>query len=64
MNIVTSTKNYLVSAYIEMTKVTWPTKKQTINYSLLVILFSLGMAAVLGLLDNIFSWIINLTINR
>jgi len=34
-----------------MKKVTWPTKKETYNYTLLVIGISLAVAAFLGLLD-------------
>ncbi|MEK7680477.1 MAG: preprotein translocase subunit SecE [Patescibacteria group bacterium] len=48
-------KNYLIGSYHEMRKVSWPTKKQTINYSTLVIGLSIGMALFLGLLDYIFN---------
>ena len=34
-----------------MKKVTWPTRRQTINYSLLVIGISLAVAAFLGVAD-------------
>ncbi len=64
MSIVTSAKNYFVSSYAEMKKVSWPTKKQTINYSLLVIIFALGTAAFLGILDYAFTLGVNLLINR
>lgn len=46
--------NYLKSSIEEMKKVTWPTKKETQNYTILVIGISLGMAAFLGALDYIF----------
>ena len=35
----------------ELSKVTWPTKSQTINYSLLVLAISLFLAAFIGLAD-------------
>jgi preprotein translocase subunit SecE len=38
-----------------MKKVTWPTKKETYNYTILVIGISLAVAAFLGALDYIFS---------
>ena len=47
--------NYLKESVAEMKKVTWPTKKETYNYTLLVIGISLGMAVFLGLLDLIFN---------
>lgn len=48
-------KNYLVGSYAEIQKVTWPTRQQTINYSLLVIGLSLGLAVFFAALDYIFN---------
>ena len=47
--------DYLKASIEEMKKVTWPTKKETYNYTLLVIFISLGVALFLGLLDIIFT---------
>ena len=47
--------NYVKSAIAEMKKVTWPTKKETTQYTILVIIISLGIAALLGAFDYIFS---------
>jgi preprotein translocase subunit SecE len=55
MNLVEATKNYFIGAYREMRKVSWPTKKQTINYSLLVIGLSIGMAIFFSILDYFFN---------
>ncbi len=38
-----------------MKKVSWPTKKQTYEYTVLVLVISLGTAAILGGLDFIFN---------
>ena len=46
---------YLKDSMEEMKKVTWPTKKETYNYTLLIIGISLVMALFLGLLDQVFS---------
>lgn len=48
--------NYIKGSVEEMKKVTWPTKKETKNYTLLVIGISIGVAAFLGALDVIFIW--------
>lgn len=53
---------YLAESIAEMKKVTWPTKKETYNYTLLVIGISLGMAIFLGVLDLIFTKAFQLTI--
>ena len=64
MNIFDSAKNYLVGSYAEMKKVTWPTKQQTINYSLVVVGLSVGVALFFTLLDYIFNAGITTLINR
>ena len=46
---------YIQKSIEEMKKVTWPTKKETRNYTFLVIGISLAVAAFLGLLDFVFA---------
>jgi preprotein translocase subunit SecE len=55
--------NYIKSSIEEMKKVTWPTRKETYNYTVLVIVISLGVAAFLGALDYIFSWLLQIALN-
>jgi preprotein translocase subunit SecE len=60
----TTLRNYLLSSYAEMQKVTWPTRQQTINYSLLVIGLSIGMAVFFAVLDYVFNFGITKLISR
>jgi preprotein translocase subunit SecE len=46
---------YLAASRAELAKVTWPTRRQTARLTLLVIVFSLVFAAILGALDYVFS---------
>lgn len=48
--------NYVKGSVEEMKKVTWPTKKETKNYTLLVIGISVAVAIFLGALDYIFNF--------
>jgi len=50
--------NYIKGARAELSFVNWPTKKQTINYTLLVIGVSLFVAFLLGLFDKIFTFLL------
>ncbi len=54
---------FLSEVKSELAKVVWPTKAETFRYSLTVILFSLGIAFVLGAFDygllKVFEAIIN-----
>ena len=49
------TINYLKEVIAEAKYVTWPTRKQTIMYTVAVIIVSLIIAYYLGLLDFLFS---------
>lgn len=64
MKFVDSLKNYLLGSYAEMKKVTWPTKEQTTNYSLVVIGLSIGLAIFFAILDYIFNGAITSLITR
>ena len=51
--------NFLKEARVEIKKVIWPGRQDTIRYTLAVILISLGVAAFLGGLDFVFTFILN-----
>ncbi|MEI7620067.1 MAG: preprotein translocase subunit SecE [Candidatus Falkowbacteria bacterium] len=56
--------NYIKDSVAEMKKVTWPTKKETYNYTLMVVGISLATAIFLGALDYFFNWGLNLVITK
>lgn len=45
--------------YSELKKVTWPTRKEMINYTLVVLAFMLVMGVVIGLLDGGAAWLVS-----
>lgn len=47
---------YFVESWQEIKKVTWPTKNQAIKLAGIVLGFCFVAAAVLGLIDGLFSW--------
>ncbi|MFA6160154.1 MAG: preprotein translocase subunit SecE [Parcubacteria group bacterium] len=49
---------FLKEAKIELTKVNWPTRKKTINYTIIVIGISLSVAIFLGSLDYFFGFLL------
>lgn len=51
MTAITKIKEYFHGAYSEARKVTWPTKTQTINYSILVVAMTIGMALFFAAVD-------------
>ncbi|PIP87481.1 preprotein translocase subunit SecE [Candidatus Campbellbacteria bacterium CG22_combo_CG10-13_8_21_14_all_36_13] len=54
---------YIKSTRAEMKHVSWPTRKQAIIFTIIVIAISLFTAAYLGLFDLLFTEILNLIIN-
>jgi preprotein translocase subunit SecE len=64
MGAINAIKNYFVGSFEEMKKVSWPTKQQTINYSVLVFSLSIGLAIFFAILDYIFNWGITAIISR
>jgi preprotein translocase subunit SecE len=49
---------FIKEAKAELLKVNWPSKQQTINYSLMVVGVSIAVALFLGGLDYIFQYIV------
>lgn len=54
--------NYLKETKGELSHVNWPSRRQSIVFSIVVVVVSVATAIVLGLFDVIFSKIINLII--
>jgi len=55
--------NYLKETKGELKHVIWPSRRQTIFYTVIVILLSALVAYFLGLFDYIFSRLLNLILN-
>jgi preprotein translocase SecE subunit len=54
----------LTASRQELAKVTWPSRRQTIRLTFLVIAFSIVMAAILGTLDIVFSALLQHAISK
>lgn len=50
---------FLKESRIELKKVTWPTRQETVRYTMTVIVISIAIAFFLGGLDFIFQWVLN-----
>jgi len=50
---------FLKEVRLEMKKVNWPTRKETIRYTLIVIGISVAVAAFLGTFDFLFTTLLN-----
>ncbi|MFH1036926.1 MAG: preprotein translocase subunit SecE [Patescibacteria group bacterium] len=59
MGIFTKITTFFKEVAIEMKKVNWPTRQETIKYTLIVLGISVGVAIYLGGLDFLFTTILN-----
>jgi len=53
-------KSYLQESWIELRRVNWPTRKEAINLTLVVIIFSIIVMVFLGVLDGLFGYLIKI----
>jgi preprotein translocase subunit SecE len=58
-NIPLKIKEFLKEVRLEMKKVNWPTRQETMKYTLLVVGLSLATAVFLGGLDAVFQYLLN-----
>ncbi len=49
---------FLGEAKVELTRVNWPTQKEIIRYTILVVVISLSVAVFLGALDFLFAYLV------
>ena len=47
---------YFRETWAELKKVRWPTRQEAQNLTLIVVAVTVGMAAILGLMDLFFAW--------
>ena len=64
MNYFEQIKTYFKEVRVEMAKVKWPTKNETINYTMVVIGVSVAVAAFLGAMDYFFGLGLNFFLFR
>ena len=64
MTFFEKVKRFLVEVRIELGKVVWPTRQETIRYTAAVVVVSLAMAVFLGGLDSIFQYLFRIAFLR
>ena len=53
---------YFKETRAELRKVSWPSRQDALNLTLIVVAFTVFMAALLGIIDYIFAWVFGLII--
>jgi preprotein translocase subunit SecE len=47
---------YLRETYYELKRVSWPTRSEAVNLTIIVVAVTTFMSVILGLMDRVFSW--------
>lgn len=55
-------KEFAEGVQVEMRRVTWPDRDQLRNATAVTIVFVLVLAVIIGLMDAVFSWIVQLIV--
>ncbi len=57
-------KRFLSEVAVELRKVSWPTRKETVNSTVVVIILIIILGAYLGVIDGILARIVSLIIRH
>lgn len=60
----TRLKDYFKSAKADLKKVTWPSKEQMKNNTIIIITFIILMGIFLFAFDSLFAWLVSLLTNK
>jgi len=51
-------KSFLRESFLELKRVNWPTRQETMRLTVVVVVMSLALAAALGFFDYLFNYLI------
>ncbi len=57
---VRETRTFIEECWVELQKVTWPDAEQLRSATIVVLVFTLAVSAIIWLMDTTMSWVINL----
>ena len=56
--IIKKTQLFVEEVQVEMRRVTWPDREQLRNATLVILVFVMILAIIIGLMDTAFSWLV------
>jgi preprotein translocase subunit SecE len=62
MKVLKRIVDYLKNVYLELRKVTWPTRNELVSSTVVVIIVSVFVAVVIFILDTVFTSILGLVL--
>ena len=56
--IIKKTQLFVEEVQVEMRRVTWPDREQLRNATIVILIFVMILAAIIGAMDATFSWLV------
>ncbi|UCG76684.1 MAG: preprotein translocase subunit SecE [Gemmatimonadota bacterium] len=56
--ILKRTQTFVEEVQVEMRRVTWPDREQLRNATVVIVIFVLILAFIIGAMDAVFSWLV------
>ncbi len=64
MNVVTKVREYIAGVRTEVGRVSWPSRREVVSLTVLIILMSVVLGVYLGLADLIVTQVLRLLLQR
>lgn len=56
--ILRRTQTFVEEVQVEMRRVTWPDREQLRNATIVILIFVIILAFIIGVMDGVFSWFV------
>ena len=56
--ILRKTQTFVEEVQVEMRRVTWPDREQLRNATIVILIFVIILAFIIGAMDSVFSWLV------
>ncbi len=64
MSLLTRVREYFASVRAEVTRVSWPSRKEVVTFTVLVILLTLALGVYLGVVDLVLQHLLRLIVTK
>ncbi|MCS7239964.1 MAG: preprotein translocase subunit SecE [Candidatus Bipolaricaulota bacterium] len=64
MSVVTRVREYFASVRAEVTRVSWPSRREVLTFTVLVIVLTLALGVYLGVVDLVLQYLLRLLVTK
>jgi preprotein translocase subunit SecE len=60
--IIKKTQLFVEEVQVEMRRITWPDREQLRNATIVILIFVMILALIIGIMDTTFSWLVRMIV--